>query len=90
MLTIYIKDGCPYCAVVMKVVDELGLQPEHKNIAEVNHLQELIEHGGKRQVPYLIDPDHDVAMYESADIATYLTETYGGQAETETNTTSTE
>ena len=27
-------------------------------------------------VPYLVDPNRDVAMFESADIAAYLNETY--------------
>jgi glutathione S-transferase len=27
-------------------------------------------------VPYLVDPNHDVAMFESADIVAYLGRTY--------------
>lgn len=37
-------------------------------------LQEL---GGKMQVPYLVDPNTKVAMYESEKIQQYLRETYG-------------
>ncbi|HEX4843735.1 MAG TPA: glutathione S-transferase N-terminal domain-containing protein [Limnobacter sp.] len=37
----------------------------------------LAEHTGKVQVPYLIDPNTGVAMYESADILKYLDATYG-------------
>lgn len=32
---------------------------------------------GRSQVPYLIDPNTDVAMFESADIIAYLQSTYG-------------
>jgi glutathione S-transferase len=36
----------------------------------------LNEHTGAVQVPYLIDPNTDVEMYESADIVDYLDNTY--------------
>jgi glutathione S-transferase len=31
---------------------------------------------GKMSIPYLIDPNTDIAMFESAVIIAYLTETY--------------
>ena len=37
---------------------------------------ELLERAGKVQVPYLVDPNTDVAMFESAAIRDYLVETY--------------
>lgn len=37
----------------------------------------LAEQTGKVQVPYLVDPNTGVAMYESADIIRYLDRTYG-------------
>ncbi|MFX9711432.1 glutathione S-transferase N-terminal domain-containing protein, partial [Acinetobacter baumannii] len=37
----------------------------------------LAEHTGKVQVPYLIDPNTDTSLYESADIVRYLQSTYG-------------
>ncbi|MES1947617.1 hypothetical protein C84B14_09722 [Salinisphaera sp. C84B14] len=38
------------------------------------------EETGRLQVPYLIDPNTDTRMYESADIVRYLHTTYGSQA----------
>ena len=38
---------------------------------------EAIKKGGKKQFPYMVDPNTDVSMYESDDIITYLFETYG-------------
>lgn len=38
---------------------------------------ELQALGGKMQVPYLVDPNAGVAMYESADIIDHLFDTYG-------------
>jgi len=81
MLTLYVKTGCPYCALVLHELAELELPFEEKNIADDAVAAELIERGGKRQVPYLIDDVHSIEMYESADIATYLATTYGGSAE---------
>jgi glutaredoxin len=77
MLTLYIKDGCPYCAAVLHKVDELGLSPELKNIKDEAVVTELVAKGGKRQVPYLVDSDKDVQMYESSDIVDYLEKEYG-------------
>lgn len=76
MLTLYVKTGCPYCALVLDVVEELGLQVEQKNIADDTVAEELIARGGKRQVPYLIDSEKNIEMYESGDIAEYLHKTY--------------
>jgi glutathione S-transferase len=37
---------------------------------------ELLERAGKVQVPYLVDPNTGVAMFESAAIRNYLLQTY--------------
>lgn len=76
MLTLYVKTGCPYCAKVLDVVDELGVAVEQKNIADDAVATDLIQRGGKRQVPYLIDSEKNIEMYESDDIAEYLQKTY--------------
>ena len=77
MLTLYVKTGCPYCHVVFDVAKELGITFELKNIADDAVAAELIERGGKRQVPYLVDTERGVEMYESADIVVYLRKHYG-------------
>lgn len=76
MLTMYVKTGCPFCAKALAKVDELGIEVEQKNIADEGVAEELIARGGKRQVPYLVDADRDVDMYESDDIVAYLDEHY--------------
>ena len=77
MLTLYVKTGCPYCAVVLHELAELQVPFEEKNVDDEGVNDELIALGGKRQMPYLVDSEHDVAMYESADIVQYLAATYG-------------
>lgn len=76
MLTLYVKTGCPYCARVLNTGEELGIEFEEKNIADGDVAAELIARGGKRQVPYLVDSERNIEMYESADIDEYLREQY--------------
>ena len=40
----------------------------------MEYLDELMEKGGKRQVPFLVDEENGVSMYESDDICRYLEE----------------
>ena len=76
MLTLYVKTGCPFCAMVLHKLDELELSFEEKNIADNSVAEELITRGGKRQVPYLVDTDAEVEMYESAGIVKHLDNTH--------------
>lgn len=57
---------------VLAAGKNLGIEFTEKNIADQKNLEELIEKGGKRQVPYLVDTNTGVAMYESDDIVEYL------------------
>ncbi len=77
MLTLYVKTGCPFCAKVFAAAKELGIEFDEKNIADPAVAEELIKRGGKRQVPYLVDPDTKEEMYESDDIIEYLHENFG-------------
>ena len=53
---------------------KLGVDLEERNIAKIEYLDELMEKGGKRQVPFLIDEEKGISMYESDDIIKYLEE----------------
>ncbi len=76
MLTLYVKTGCPFCARVLATGQELGIDFDQKNIADDAVAAELVARGGKRQVPYLVDSERGVEMYESADIDAYLRAQY--------------
>lgn len=80
MLTLYVKTGCPFCGKVKNTIAELGIedQIEELNIADEGVVDELMEKGGQRMVPFLIDSDNEVSMYESDDIVAYLKEHYAG------------
>lgn len=91
MITLYVKTGCPYCAKVLASMQEHGVQFEEKNIKDPKVVAELIEIGGKRQVPFLGDDnmtpylvDDDIEMYESEDIVKYITKKFSkGRNESE-------
>jgi len=76
MLTLYIKEGCPFSAKAKAIVKELELTCDEKNIADNGVRDELLEKGGKIQVPFLFDSEKKVGMYESDEINKYLIETY--------------
>ena len=72
MFNLYILESCPYCKKVMNFLDEKGVQYTKIDIKNKANEEALIKIGGKRQVPFLIDTDRNIQMYESADIIEYL------------------
>ena len=77
MLTLYYRPTCPFCQRVLARAEELDVKFNLKNIPEdIALVDELIEKGGKKQVPFFVDSEKDVMMYESLDIIAYLREHY--------------
>lgn len=80
-LELFKFDSCPYCVRVLGKIRQLGLEAGIRmrdTTREAGANQELIERGGKRQVPCLfIDGE---PMYESADINRWLEENAAGVA----------
>jgi glutathione S-transferase len=76
--TLYNMEGSPYCRKVREVLSELDLQYIVRNVPKGSPKRtELKDRGGKVQVPYLIDPNTETAMYESDAIVAYLEKQYG-------------
>ena len=77
-LTLYNMEGSPYCRKVRETLSELDLDSIVRNLPKGSPKRaDLIQRGGKMQVPYLIDPNTGRAMYESDDIVAYLEAEYG-------------
>jgi len=78
MLILYHFEQCPYCQRVRTVFSDLGLTYLSvcvpKDRQDKRQLLEKI--GGKQQVPFLIDTDKGVSMYESDAIIAYVEENY--------------
>ena len=72
MIDLYILETCPYCKKVMSFIDEKKIKFNKIDIADKHNEETLIKIGGKRQVPFLVDKDRNIQMYESSDIIEYL------------------
>ena len=72
MFEIYVLESCPYCHKVLKFLEENSLKFKKIDIADKLAEETLIKLGGKRQVPFLVDKDRNIQLYESADILEYL------------------
>lgn len=79
MLTLYVRTGCQFCAKVLRAGEELGIEFNLKNVADEGVSEELIARGGKRQMPYFVDEEKGVEMYESEDIIDYLHQRFATQ-----------
>lgn len=83
-LALYHFEGCPFCTRVRRVIDELGLDVELRDIhADRKLMEELLEARGRTTVPVLRISSADGEerwMPESADIVRYLQASYGQSA----------
>ena len=77
MITLYVKTGCPYCAQVLEVVDELNIPVTLKNVGDEGVADELVRIGGKKQEPFLIDDETSALLYEADVIEDYLRKRFG-------------
>ena len=79
LLELYEFEACPFCRRAREALCwfdfDARVYPCPKGGTRFR--PKVVEMGGKAQFPYLVDPNTGKAMYESADIVTYLVETYG-------------
>lgn len=75
MLTLYYDPSCPFCQRVLQMADNLNVSLDLKDIEEdETALAELLEKGGMKQVPFLVDTESATSMYEASDIIDYMRE----------------
>ena len=72
MFDLYIMETCPYCKKVLAFAEEKGISLNKIDIANKSNEEVLIKLGGKRQVPFFVDKERNIQMYESMDIIEYL------------------
>lgn len=78
-LELYSFEASPFCRLVRERLSELELPYLLHNVARGSaRRDEFTRRSGKMQVPYLVDPNTGVEMFESADIVAYLDATYAG------------
>ena len=76
MLDLFVLETCPYCKKVMAFMDETGMKYNKVDIKNKAAEDTLIQLGGKRQVPFLVDRDRNLQMYESDDIIPLVREMF--------------
>ncbi len=83
-LALYQFYACPFCVITRRTMRRLGLNIELRDAQnDPQWEQELIEQGGKRQVPCLRINNEDGKvewLYESKEIKHYLEQQYGDTA----------
>lgn len=84
-LILYEYDASPFCKRVREMMNLLDLTCEYRPCPGARmgkFSDDLFQRTGRRTVPYLIDPNTGVEMFESNDQIEYLLSTYGPSPET--------
>mmetsp|Transcript_51032 Transcript_51032/g.75749 ORF Transcript_51032/g.75749 Transcript_51032/m.75749 type:complete len:359 (-) Transcript_51032:161-1237(-) len=79
-LEIYEFEGCPFCRKVREAVSILSLEVYFKPCPmDGRRFRQEVKSrfGSEARFPFMIDPNNDIAMFESDDIVAYLFNTYG-------------
>lgn len=78
-LSVYEFEACPYCRKVREALSILDLDADVYPCPKggARYRDEVRRRGGKAQFPYVVDPNTEVALYESDAIVQYLFSTYG-------------
>jgi glutathione S-transferase len=78
-LELWSFEASPYCRIVREELCALELPYRLHNVAKQSPSRAaFVERSGRMMVPYLVDPNTGVEMFESADIVRYLDRTYAG------------
>ena len=72
MIELFMLDYCGYCKKVIDFLEEHKIPYKQIDISEKPNEEALVRIGGKRQVPFIIDKENNIEMYESSDIIEYL------------------
>jgi glutathione S-transferase len=77
LLELWSFEASPFCRIAREALSSLELPYVLHNVAKGSPSREaFVARSGKMMVPYLVDPNTGVAMFESAEIVDYLIRTY--------------
>lgn len=77
LLELYSYEGSPFCRIAREALCELELPHQLHNVPRRSPDRDaFVSLSGKMQVPFVVDPNTGVTMFESADIRRYLYDTY--------------
>jgi glutathione S-transferase len=79
-LELWSFEASPFCRIVREKLCSLELPYRLHNVGKGSPGRAAFERrSGRMMVPFLVDPNTSVEMFESADIVRYLEATYGGE-----------
>lgn len=79
-LILYEYDASPFCKRVRETINILDLTAEYRPCPGARmgkFSKQMLDRTGRQTVPFLIDPNTNMELFESGDIIDYLLETYG-------------
>lgn len=77
-LELWSFEASPFCRIVREALCRLELPYVLHNVARGSPRRDaFVERSGRMQVPWLVDPNRDVQLFESAEIVAYLEDAYG-------------
>lgn len=78
-IILYEFEGCPFCKIAREALSALQLDADIRPCPKAGKRfrPEVKARGGIAMFPFMIDPNTNESMYESADISRYLYRTYG-------------
>jgi len=79
-LELWSFEASPYCRIARETLCSMEIPYRLHNVGKNSPSREaFVERSGKMQVPFLVDPNTNVELFESADIVRYLHATYGAR-----------
>lgn len=79
-LILYEYDASPFCKRVRETMNILDLTVEYRPCPGARagkFSEDMLKRTGRQTLPFLVDPNTGVEMFESGDIINYLLDTYG-------------
>lgn len=77
MIILFHREECPYCLKVRQFCSDNQVSYVSIVTPVGSKSRGILEKlGGKQQVPFMVDTDQGMMMYESQDIIDYLAENY--------------
>jgi glutathione S-transferase len=77
-LELWSFEASPFCRIAREALCSLEIPYRLHNVGKGSPSREaFVQRSGKMQVPFLVDPNTQVELFESADIVRYLRATYG-------------
>ena len=72
MIELFMTETCPYCRKVMSFMDAHSIEYKKRDITDYDTRMQLIDLGGKEQVPFLYIKEDSIKMYESDSIINFI------------------